>query len=234
VLALRAASVTLNGVLDASGLGYRPGRWSIDGPCSSSVTTETGESISGPAVAQTAANSGGPGGLGAAAGASFNGNTPLNSTAAHAIAGQLGTNGGSRTVGPPGAAYGIGNSTKLTFGSGSSGNLSCIGDGSSARLLAGGVPGGGIVVVLGGDVAINNGGGIRANAGGDSRDVSASGGYVFIRGANVSLGTAGASALGSTAHNDFTNTSLTASPGYIAITATAITGTSAPAFAMVP
>ena len=59
VVALHAASLVVNGIISASGLGYRSGRWSQDAACSSTLTTESGESISGPGSASTLRNTGG-------------------------------------------------------------------------------------------------------------------------------------------------------------------------------
>jgi hypothetical protein len=230
VVAVRANAFTIAGTLTATGLGYREGRWSEDSACSSSLQTESGESITGPGTATTAANVGGSGGIGPGS-ASFNGDVPLSPSAGHATAGQDGGNGQDRTIGAPGGTYGVGDGSNVTMGSGGGGNLTCNGLGQATALIANpGVGGGGIVLLLGGDVAVSSTGAVTANGSSVDRTASA-GGYVLVRGDVVSLGTSQVTAQGSTATGSvghpITNT---AGDGMVAVLyKTSVTGAAAPA-----
>ncbi len=237
VVALRAASLDVQGTISAAELGYRPGAWSTDSGCVDNVETEAGESITGLGAAGTLRNGGAPGGLGAASGISFNSNTPINPSAGHARAGEPGQNPNGRTLGEPGEAYGTNDGSKLTMGSGPSGNLTC-GSSGSAMLMPGFDPAAGIVLLLAGDVTLGASGSITATAPDDVRDVAASGGTVFIRGATLTLGDALVTARGGTATSQNgvgpTGTNQ-ASPGYVMLSATGtISGTTDPIANLVP
>lgn len=228
VLALHAATLNLDGALSTAGLGYRGGKWSEDAQCTESVTTEPGESIAGPPTAgSTANNAGAPGGIGAASGIVFT-NTPLNSGASHATAGGMGGNGNGRTIGGPGAVYGVADASQLTMGSGPSGNLSCAVGFPGPALVSVGAPlAGGIVLLIANQLNVGSAGAITASANTSSRDISASGGYVFLRGSSLSLGIARVTAAGGVATG--VGGTLTAGDGYIVVSGTTVTGTTKPA-----
>jgi len=234
VLAIHAATLNLNGALSTAGLGYRGGRWSEDNErCSNNVTTEPGESIAGPPTGgSTANNVGAPGGIGAASGIVFAGSTPLtappiNSGASHATVGGMGMNGNGRTVGGPGAVYGVADASQLTMGSGPSGNMSCR-FGFSGPALAPGAEllAGGIILLIANQLNVGSAGAITASANTASRSTSASGGYVFLRGSSLSLGTERVTAVGGVATG--IGGTLTAGDGYIVISGTTVTGTTKP------
>jgi hypothetical protein len=232
VLALRAASLKVDGKLAAGDIGYRAGRWSRDGGCIDSVLTEAGESITGPGAPSTLHNAGAPGGLGALTGVRFDSNSPINPSAGHALPGQAGFNGNGRTLGEPGAAYGSGDGSLLTMGSGSGGNLTCQANFVGPVLVDIPAPGAGIVLLLANTLTVGAGGSISATPTDSSRDVSCSGGTVLIRGGSFDLGSARVTALGSVARGNNATLGLSnqSSPGYVILDATgAITGTSDPA-----
>ena len=225
VIAIRAATLTLDGSISAAGLGYRNGQWSIDtGSCSNSLTTETGESIDGPSSATTNNRLGGPGGIGAASNASFNGNTPINSGAGHAAAGAMGSSN-NRTVGPPGTAYGAADASTLTLGSGASGNMSCDTNVISVHLSPDtSMLAGGIVVIYAHTLTVNASGSITASANAAPRSISASGGYILLQGGTLSLGTDQVTAIGGTV----AGSSVKSGDGYIVVKGS-VTGTTLPA-----
>jgi hypothetical protein len=236
VLALRVGSLAVDGTISMATAGYRPGAWSIsDGACDANVATEAGESYTGPAVASTSRNGGGAGGIAAATGISFNNNTPVTSSAGHATAGQAGFNASGRTLGQPGAVYGAADASLLTMGSGGAGDLGCtIGGPPGGALSASVLPrGGGIVVVIGGDLTVNAGGAIVATPADAGRDTASSGGYVYLRGGNVTVGTNRVTAKGSVAHGGSAPTagqSNVGGDGYVVIQASGtVVGTTSPA-----
>jgi len=229
VLAIHAATLNLNGALSTAGLGYRGGRSSLDDQsCSDSVTTEPGESIAGPPTAgSTANNVGAPGGIGAASGISFIGNTPLNSGASHATAGGMGGDGNGRTIGGPGAIYGVADASQLTMGSGQSGSVNCYGGLTGPSLVPSVGPlAGGIVLLIANQLNVGSVGAITASANNASQDVSASGGYVFLRGNSLSLGTGRVTAVGGVATGN--GGTLAAGDGYIVVSGPTVTGTTRP------
>jgi hypothetical protein len=233
VLAIRAARLVIGGTIDVSGAGYRPGRWSQSASaCTVNVTTEGGESIGGPPAASTLHNAGGAGGIAAAQGPSFIASTPMSSTPGHATAGSLGFNANGRNLGEPGAVYGHADASTLTLGSGSSGNLTCSDTGDpNGQLVGGGIPGAGIVAVFAGDVIVS-GGAIVATPSDAARDVASSGGYVYLRAANVDLGTGRVTARGAIAHGQAATAGLSnpAGNGYVVVHASGtVAGTSDPA-----
>jgi hypothetical protein len=230
VVALRAASLTVDGTITAADLGYRGGRWSRDDAgCTDSVVTESGESISGPSLSSTLRNAGGPGGLGAATGISFISNEPLNPSAGHAQPGQPGQNGNGHDLGEPGAAYGSDDGSLLTIGSGASGSLTCENNFVGPALAAGQQPAAGIVLLLTHQLTVGTTGSISATATEAQRDVSASGGTILIRGASLSLGTGRVTALGAVAHG-FGGLTNQSSPGYVILeTGGKVEGTTDPA-----
>lgn len=239
IVAIRAGSFVIDGTITAVNLGYRSGRWSQGGPCYGNLPTETGESISGPPLISTARNTGGPGGIGANNTTSFIDNTPICPSAGHALDGQPGRNANGRTLGEPGAAYGVADGTRLTMGSGSAGNMTCIGGGSSTVYVTKDAPpGGGIVALVGGDLQLGPTSSVTATATPVMRDVTSSGGYVYLRGHHVSLGTSRVTARGAIANGGSTPTQgmfNVASPGYIAIQASGtVTGITDPAAVIVP
>jgi hypothetical protein len=229
VLAIHAATLNLNGALSAAGLGYRGGESSEDDQsCSDSVTTQPGESIAGPPIAgSTVNNVGAPGGIGGASGVVFAGNPPLNSGASHATVGGMGGNGNGRTIGGPGAVYGVADASQLTMGSGYSGNMSCRVGFPGPSLIPGVTPlAGGIVLLISNQLNVGSAGAITASANNASRDVSASGGYVFLRGSSLSLGNARVTAVGGVATG--VGGTLAAGDGYIVVSGTTVTGTTRP------
>jgi hypothetical protein len=232
VLAIRVARLAINGAIDVSTAGYRPGRWSQDGPaCSVNVTTEGGESIDGPPEASTVHHFGGAGGIAAASGPTFNGRVPLSPSAGHATAGQAGLDGAGRNLGEPGAVYGIADASTLTLGSGTSGNLTCSTTGNPrGQLIA--YPdetrGAGIIAVFGGDISVSAAGSLVATPV-DVSNAAASGGYVYVRGGNIDLGTGRVTARGATAHDASGATNIAGS-GYVVVQASGtVVGTSDPA-----
>jgi len=233
VLAIRAARLVISGTIDVSAAGYRPGRWSQSASaCAVNVTTEGGESISGPSAASTLHNAGGAGGIGAAQGPSFVASTPMSSTPGHATAGHPGLNANGRDLGEPGAVYGSADASTLTLGSGSSGNLTCSGTGDpNGQLVGGGTPGAGIVAIFAGDIVVS-GGAIVATPSDAARDIASSGGYVYLRAANVDLGAGLVTARGAIAHGQSATAGLTnpAGNGYVVVHASGtVAGTSDPA-----
>jgi hypothetical protein len=229
VLALRAAKLTVAGTLTTSGLGYRNGRWSRDtAACSESVTTESGESIGGPPVASTASQFGAPGGLGAGSGISFITIAPINAGAGHSTAGEPGLDGNWRTVGDPGIAYGAPDGSKLTLGSGASGNLTCENGFPGPALVDIDEPlAGGIVALFVHQLDVT--GHITASANQSSRDTSGSGGYVLIRGDTLNLGAGLVTASGGLGGDSTTASTVASSDGYVVVGATTVTGTTNPA-----
>jgi hypothetical protein len=229
VLALRAAKLTLAGTLTTSGLGYRNGRWSRDtAACSESVATESGESIGGPPVASTASQFGAPGGLGAGSGISFISMAPINAGAGHSTAGEPGLDGNGRTVGAPGTSYGAPDGSKLTLGSGGSGNLTCENGFPGPALVEINEPlAGGVVALFVHQLDVT--GRITASANQSSRDTSGSGGYVLIRGDTLNLGAGLVTATGGRGADSSTASTVASSDGYIVVEATTVTGTTNPA-----
>jgi hypothetical protein len=237
VLALRASTLRVDGEIRARQTGYRSGDWSQDGACTNNLATQAGESISGLGLSGAARNAGGAGGIAAAAGPSFNGNTPICASAGHARAGQPGTNAQGRTLGEPGAAYGRGDGTRLTLGSGAGGNLTCDNAVSTAHLISLSAPAGGIIMLLADRLEVGPSGAITAAARAVLRDLAPSGGTVLIRGVDLSIGTervraSGAFAPGASAATlGHTNRS---SDGYVLLDASGtLSGTSTPAFGRV-
>jgi len=232
VFAIRAARLAINGTIDVSAAGYRAGRWSQDGSaCTVNVATESGESIDGPPVASTAHHAGAAGGIAAASAPTFNANTPLSASAGHATAGQPGMSSDGRVVGEPGAAYGNADASTLTLGSGSSGNITCNPTGDpNGQLIGGSTRGSGIIAVFAGDISVAAGT-LVATPSDASRDVASSGGYVYLRGANVDLGAGRVTARGGTAHGAAPGgKSNVAGNGYVVVHASGtVTGTSDPA-----
>jgi hypothetical protein len=234
VVTLRAAKLTVEGQISASGLGYRDGRWSSDNDdCADNVLTEAGESFTGPALAQLANNGGGAGGLSAVTGVSFNGSTPMNAGSSHATQGEAGKNPNSRTIGDAGATYGINDATKLTLGSGASGNLTCsVGFAGPALLEVDEKLAGGIVLLIADRIDVGASGSITATAAESFRDIAASGGYVYLKGTTFNLGSDLVTAKGGIS----TPTNPPASPphvkagdGYIVLDGKTVTGTTDPA-----
>lgn len=231
ILALRAAKLTVDGTIRA-GAGYRAGRWSRDdGNCADSVQTESGESIQGPPVASTAAQAGASGGLGAGTN-SFNGNTPLSTGASHATVGEAGKNPNGRTMGAVGTTYGTADGTRLTMGSGASGNLTCeVGFAGPALVASAGALAGGIVLLLAEQLDVSTTGFVLASAIEGTRDVSASGGYVFVRGNVLNVGSDRVMALGGTGisvNGSFMGQTVKSGNGYVVLDGTTFTGTTKP------
>ena len=230
VVALRAGRLELAGSIDASELGYRPGRASVDDiTCSNSLQTEAGESIAGLGAATTAANFGASGGIGPGA-ASFNANNPIVASAGHALPGEAGTNFGGRAAGAPGAAYGSADGSRLTLGSGPGGNLRC--DVGSHAPLLGDTLGqaGGIVLVLADEITLTDTASISATPT-QRRDLAFSGGYVLLRGQTLSLGDDRVTALGGVGKNANPPTAAFenhAGPGYVVLDAPSVSGTTTP------
>lgn len=238
VIALRAGQLKLAGKIDASALGYRPGRFSQhDSSCSQSITTEAGESIAGVGAATTSANFGASGGVGEGTGV-FNSNSPIGASPGHATAGEPGTNFGTREPGVPGSTYGSPDGSRLTFGSGPGGGLTCINQAQEPMLVS--LPfgrAGGIVLVLADEVTVANTGSISASPPDASRDLSFAGGYVLLRGQSLALGTDRVTALGSAGkgvNGPTLGQANHAGNGYIALEAPVVTGTTSPAATLLP
>lgn len=231
VVALRAGKLQVAGAIDAAALGYRAGRGSVDDvTCSDSIQTEAGESIAGPGKAGTAANLGASGGLGPGS-ASFNSNNPIIASAGHALPGEAGANNGARAASTPGAAYGSGDGTRLTLGSGPGGNLRCTFDTHAPLLDITVGQAGGIVLLLADEVTLTDSASISASPP-TPRDLAFAGGYVLIRGQNLSLGNGHVNALGGVGKNNSAATAgfeNHAGPGYIVLDASAVEGTTEPA-----
>jgi len=232
VVVLHASSLSLDGVITAAGLGYRNGRWSQDTvACTENVATEAGESIDGLGSAGTAINLGGPGGIAADSGKLFStGTTPLNSGASHATTGLMGRDSGGHTIGAPGTTYGVSDASKLTIGSGAAGNLTCDAVASTHLVPDSEKLAGGIILIVSDTVTVGTTGSITASANMASRDISAAGGYIFIQGTTLSLGTAKVTALGGSAPGSGNNagTPVTSGNGYIVVKAGTVTGTTNP------
>lgn len=234
VLALHVGKLQVEGTISAEGLGYRSGRWSQDDKsCSDNVTTESGESIDGPPVVGTASHMGAPGGISAAANVSFNTNTPINSGAGHARAGEPGKNGNGRIVGSPGTIYGANDASRLTMGSGASGGLTCDPTlpGPALNDPGKGSAAGGIIVLVVDQVDVAPTGIITSSAKPLARDASASGGYVFVQGRILNLGVDRVTAkggVGKSLNGPATGQTVASSDGYVVLKGTTITGTSVP------
>ncbi len=232
VIVLRAAKLTVDGTITAAGLGYRSGRWSQDdSDCDDNLLTESGESFTGPAVAQTANNGGAAGGLSALTNDSFNSNTPVNASAGHAAAGAAGLNPNGRTIGDAGVAYGSNDAGTLTMGSGSAGNLTCeVGGTAGGKLIpAFATTAGGIVVLLAGQLDVGSEGTITASAKTEGRDTSSSAGYVYVKGGTLNVGTNRVTAIGGTAiPGTGGSVGNKSSDGYIVLTGSTKTGTTNP------
>jgi len=232
VIALRAGQLKLAGKIDASVLGYRNGRFSQDdSSCSDSVTTEAGESIAGVGTASTSANLGASGGVGAGMGV-FNSNSPIGATPAHATAGEAGLNFGAREAGTPGSVYGSADGSRLTFGSGPGGGLTCINQAQDPVLFSlyfG--QAGGIVLVLADEVSLTETGSISASPPDAQRDIAFAGGYILLRGQSLALGTERVTALGSAGkgvNGPTLGQANHAGNGYITLDAPRVTGTTSP------
>ena len=239
IVALRAAKLTVNGTISAAGLGYRSGRWSQDDTnCSDNVATEAGESVVGPALVSTANNGGGAGGISALNGVSFNGDTPMCAGSSHATAGQAGKNPKGRTLGSPGATYGVNDGTRLTMGSGNAGNVTCAVSASGPALVpAFTTTAGGIVLLLVGQLDVGAAGVVSAKANDEGRDTAASGGYVFIRGGALNVGTNRITALGATGTSvggPFVGQTVKGGDGYVVLKGTSVTGTTTPTANVLP
>jgi hypothetical protein len=227
VLAIRAASLTVEGTITSTALGYAQGMWSQAASCATSVATTSGESIDGLGTTSTSNNLGGSGGLGTGS-ANFAGNTPLAPSAGHAAGGQAGGNPQDRALGSPGSMYGVGDGTRLTLGSGAGGDVTCDGL-STPHLITLSTASGGIVALFGGSIALSGPGSITSSGAPTDR-AAASGGYVLLRGDTLSLGASLVTAKGSSTNpqgpGGITNVG---SDGYVAAYyRTSITGTTNP------
>jgi hypothetical protein len=235
VVTFRAAQLDLSGTVSAAALGYRPGRWSMDGnSCANSTQTEAGESIGGQGTATTLNNLGASGGLSAGT-VSYNSDNVVLSTPGHAQAGVVGFNPKGRTIGDPGAAYGSADATQLTLGSGPGGALNCIPAPTQATpyLFVGDTnQAGGIALLLVNDLKVEATGKVTATSPDSPRDIAFSGGYVYLSGSTMALGNNRVSApgtFGSVPLGPLTGQKNQASPGYIVLSATSVTGTTTPA-----
>lgn len=232
VIALRAARLDVQGHVDASTLGYRSGRWSQDGPdCDDNLATYAGESISGPGIATTLRNVGGPGGISAQNDISFHSNSPISATPGHAQPGEPGINPNSRTLGEPGEAYGSGDGTRLTMGSAAGGNVTCTNEVTEPRYIDLDLRAGGIVLLLVDELTIGTNGSISATPPDAFRDVAFAGGYVYVRGTTLDVGMDRIHAQGSVGrgvNGPTLGQSNQASPGYIVLEGTTVTGITDP------
>lgn len=233
VIAIRAASAQIDGSISVAGKGYRDGQWSQDdASCTDNVPTQPGESIAGPGAAGTSANAGGAGGIAATSGISFVATGPLNSGSSHATAGTLGLDNNGHVVGAPGATYGAGDASRLTVGSGASGNLTCDSAhaGAPSLITVNQQLAGGIVVLLAQQLTVSSTGSISASAKASSRDITAAGGYVFVRGGALSLGDGRVTANGGSTTGQGANagSTVTGGDGYIVVQGSSVTGTTSP------
>jgi hypothetical protein len=99
-------------------------------------------------------------------------------------------------------------------------------------LISGGTSAGGIVVLLTDQLKIGASGAISASAGHAGRDVSASGGYIFVRGCGLDMGTNRVSAvggIGTLEDGPSAGQSAKSSDGYIVLSGSEIGGTTIPA-----
>ncbi|MFO0647695.1 MAG: hypothetical protein U0326_15745 [Polyangiales bacterium] len=232
VMALRASRVTVEGAINLVARGFHNGGYSVDdGSCSESLATPRGESIEGPPLVTLSASAGASGGLGAASGISFNGETPLQPSAGHAAAGEPGQYPNGRTLGDPGAAYGVGDGTRVTLGSGAGGNVTCRGGSFAPFLDVAGTYAGGAVVIWSDALAVGAAGRIDAS-GLDGTRTAPSGGYVLLRGGTLSLGAARVLARGGAgvAENRSGQRTNRGGDGYVVVQyRDALTGVSTPA-----
>ncbi len=232
VMAVRAARATVEGTLSVVARGFRNGSYSVDdGSCSESLATERGESIEGPPVVTLSASAGASGGLGAASGISFNGETPLQPTAGHATAGEAGQYPNGRTLGAAGGTYGVGDGTRVTLGSGAGGNVTCRVGSFSPFLDPRSALAGGVLVLWSDVLVIGTAGRIDAS-GTDGSRAAASGGFVLLRGNTVALGGAQVLARGSAgvAENRSGQRTNRGGDGYVVVQyRDAVTGTALPA-----
>jgi len=231
VLALRAARLVVDGALTVSARGFRSGRYSVDdGSCSESLATERGESIEGPPAVTLAASAGASGGLGAASGVSFNGETPLTAGAGHAVPGEEGQYPNGRTLGAPGGAYGSRDGSRVTLGSGAGGNVTCRGGSFAPMYGDPSTTAGGAVIVDADAISVGGTGAIDASAS-DGGRTPAAGGYVLLRANTVALNEGRVRAVGATgvADNRSGRRTNRAGDGYVSVRyRDALTGTSAP------
>lgn len=189
VVAVEATELVVEGMIDARDLGYRGGRSSFDGYCWDGVDAEAGESIGGMGTISPDANYGGPGGIPRWGPRNFNDNDPLMPSAGHAAAGEVGQNFRGEAMPYPGLAYGVGDGSKLTLGSGSGGTVRCAQDASPAHLgdeTSRLQTGGGVLALFTGTLEVRAGGALDATPSGTMRG-AASAGYVFIDGHTVTF-----------------------------------------------
>lgn len=239
VAALRAAKLTVEGTISADSRGYENGFASIDRSCVYNVQTTRGESLGGLAAV---------GGGGAPISASSpwvmndpsppqsfsGGNVPLMPGASHAQAGEAGKNPLGRTFGADGTTYGVNDATKLTMGSGAAGDLSCnaaLSDQPQTILTGVASKAGGIVLLLVGELTVGASGKITAS-GLATYAQPASGGYVFIKGGALNVGTGQVKAVGGTATGTagaFKDEVVKGGDGYVVLQGTSVTGTTSPA-----
>lgn len=140
--------------------------------------------------------------------------------------------GNGRTVGDPGVAYGAADGSKLTLGSGASGNLTCENGFAGPALVEIVEPlAGGIVAIFADRLDVNAGGSIDASAAISGRDDSAAGGYVFISGTTLSVGTNLVTSIGGVGNGSGVETGQTvkSGDGYVVLKGTTVTGTTMPA-----
>lgn len=239
VTALRAVKLTVDGTISADARGYRDGRGSVDRSCVYNVPTMRGESIGG-----FAAVGGGGAPIGGSSGwvmndpsppTSFAGDDlPLMPGAAHAQAGEAGKNPLGRTFGADGTTYGVSDATKLTMGSGAGGGLACGASFADQPILDPFVlasRSGGITLLLVGELTVGATGKISAS-GAATAAKPASGGYVFIKGGALNVGTGQVKAVGGTATGTagaFKDEVVKGGDGYVVLQGTSVTGTTSPA-----
>jgi hypothetical protein len=230
VVALRAVTLQLDGVLTAGALGYRVGQWSRDdGSCSDNLQTGAGESIDGLGADAPDANYGGSGGLGPATNVSFFGNVPTHATPGHAQPGEPGGNYAGRTAPEPGHAYGAGDGSTLTLGSASGGDLTCTPDpGPVLEDISASAAG--IVWVHANTLTLGVTGRIAADGNASDTRSSGTGGSVMLRGNVLKLGAGQVTAVGGVEAASGATPAATASPGYVTVFyETSLTGTATPA-----
>jgi|GEM_PF-2854617 len=221
VLALRAASLDVAGALSVNQVGYRPGRWSQDNSdCDDTVATGRGETIDGPATVTTATSWGAPGGLAARYNVNFNASTFVNSSPGHATPGAYGRSAESRTPAAAGGTYGVGDGTRLTFGSADSGAFSCwTGSGPQLRDTSG-AAGGILLALVTGDLTVEVGGAIGSDGylvTGTARWGADAGGYVLLEAESVTIAGAVTARGGTNRNTHGATNSAPAGDGYVVL-----------------
>jgi hypothetical protein len=225
VIPLKASRLQVEGSIVGSRLGYRSAWWWQDTyVCSNNMTTPFGESIGGDSV-----QFGGGGNILAANNISFWGNRPCVPGSAHAEAGEPGKMANGRVLGPPGQPYGQPDGSLLTMGSGAGGNLTCAGAPAPAQKTSLFPGGGGVVLLMAGKLVVSSSGSVRSD-GWTYDGTSAAGGYIYLKGQDMSLGTGRISAIGGVSAAVDNGCFARSGSGYIFVDSPTVAGTTTPAY----